>query len=372
MSQLFSPLAIGPLSLPNRIVVAPMCQYSSIDGEASDWHVQHWSNLALSGAGLVIVEATAVEPRGRISWADLGLYDDATEAAFANALATVRRWSPAKMGVQLAHAGRKASTLKPWEGGGGPIPADDARGWTTRAPSALPYAETDPVPEALDDAGIAEIIQAFTDSAIRAVRLGLDLIEIHAAHGYLLHEFLSPLSNRRSDAYGGSLENRMRLVLQVFDAIKAVVPESMALGIRISATDWVEGGWDLEQSLALAKALDARGCHFIHVSSGGLHPAQKIASGPGYQLPFAQAIKREVAMPVIAVGLITEPRQAEAVLVDGQADAVALARAILFDPRWPWRAAAELGAQVASPPQYMRSAPQGQSRLLQIATGSAG
>ena len=372
MSQLFSPLDIGTLSLPNRIVVAPMCQYSSIDGEATDWHVQHWSNLALSGAGLVIVEATAVEPRGRISWADLGLYDDATEAAFANALATVRRWSPVKVGVQLAHAGRKASTLKPWEAGGGPIPAGDARGWTTRAPSALPYAESDPQPEALDDAGIVAIVQAFVDSATRAVRLGLDLIEIHAAHGYLLHEFLSPLSNRRTDAYGGSLENRMRLVLQVFDAVKAVVPDSMALGIRISATDWVEGGWDLEQSLVLAKALDARGCHFIHVSSGGLHPAQQIATGPGYQLPFAEAIKREVAMPVIAVGLITEPHQAEAVLVDGQADAVALARAILFDPRWPWRAAVELGAQVASPPQYLRSAPHGQSKLFVAATGSAG
>lgn len=372
MSQLFSPLAIGPLSLPNRIVVAPMCQYSSIDGEATDWHVQHWSNLALSGAGLVIVEATAVEPRGRISWADLGLYDDATEAAFATALATVRRWSPAKMGVQLAHAGRKASTLKPWEGNGGPIPAGDARGWTTRAPSALRYADSDPLPEALDDAGIDSIVQAFVGSATRAVRLGVDLIEIHAAHGYLLHEFLSPLSNQRTDAYGGSLENRMRLVLQVFDAIKAVVPDSMALGIRISATDWVEGGWDLEQSLVLARALDARGCHFIHVSSGGLHPAQKIAVGPGYQLPFAEAIKREVAMPVIAVGMITEPRQAEAVLVDGQADAVALARAMLFDPRWPWHAAAALGAQVASPPQYVRSAPQGQSTLLRVATGSAG
>lgn len=372
MSQLFSPLAIGPLSLPNRIVVAPMCQYSSIDGEASDWHVQHWTNMALSGAGLVIVEATAVEPRGRISWADLGLYDDATEAAFATALATVRRWSPAKIGVQLAHAGRKASTLKPWEAGGGPMPAGDVRGWTTRAPSALAYAETDPVPEALDDAGIAEIVQAFVGSASRAVRLGLDLIELHAAHGYLLHEFLSPLSNRRTDAYGGSLENRMRLVLQVFDAVKAAVPGSMALGIRISATDWVEGGWDLEQSLVLAKALDVRGCHFIHVSSGGLHPAQKIAVGPGYQLPFAEAIKRAVAMPVIAVGMITEPRQAETVLVDGQADAVALARAILFEPRWPWRAAAELGAQVASPPQYLRSAPHGQSKLLVAATGSAG
>ena len=372
MSHLFSPLAIGPLGLPNRVVVAPMCQYSSLHGCANDWHVQHWTNLALSGAALVIVEATAVEPRGRISWADLGLYDAATEAAFANALATVRRWSPVKMGVQLAHAGRKASTLKPWEGDSGPIPAGDARGWITRAPSALPYAESDPVPETLDDAGIAGIVQAFVESATRAVRLGLDLIEIHAAHGYLLHEFLSPLSNLRTDDYGGSLENRMRLVLQVFDAVKAVVPDSIALGTRISATDWVEGGWDLDQSLVLAKALDAQGFHFIHVSSGGLHPAQKIATGPGYQLPFAEAIKREVAMPVIAVGLITEPQQAEDVLMSGQADAVALARAILFNPRWPWHAAAALGAQVASPPQYLRSAPHGHSKLLVKATGSAG
>ena len=372
MSLLFSPLDLGPLRLSNRIVIAPMCQYSAEEGRATDWHAFHWPNLAQSGAGLAIVEATAVLPEGRISWADLGLWDDTTEAAFARALAATRRYSKMPLGVQLAHAGRKASTHRPWEHGGAQIAPEAPHGWQTVSASPLPYSAGQHPPLALDQAGIDAVIAAFAASARRAARLGLDLIEIHAAHGYLLHQFLSPLSNRRSDAYGGSLENRMRLVLQVFDAIKAVVPESMALGIRISATDWVEGGWDLEQSLALAKELDARGCHFIHVSSGGLHPAQKIASGPGYQLPFAEAIKREVAMPVIAVGLITEPRQAEAVLVDGQADAVALARAILFDPRWPWRAAVELGAQVASPPQYMRSAPQGQSRLLQIATGSAG
>lgn len=372
MSHLFSPLEIGPLRLPNRIVVAPMCQYASIDGLACDWHVQHWTNLALSGAGLFISEATAVEARGRISWGDLGLYDDATEAAFANSLATVRRWSPMFVGVQLAHAGRKASTRKPWENGGGVIAPDAEHGWQVVAPSAIPYAEGDPAPEALDAAGIEQIVQAFAESARRATRLGLDLIELHAAHGYLLHEFLSPLSNRRTDGYGGSLENRMRLLLEVFDAVKAAVPASMALGIRISATDWVDGGWDLEQSIMLAKALDARGCHYIHVSSGGLHRAQDIASGPGYQLPFAEAIKREVAMPVIAVGLITEPQQAEAVLVEGQADAVALARAILYDPRWPWHAAAALGAQVAAPPQYMRSAPHGQSALFKPAIGSAG
>lgn len=372
MSLLFSPIDIGPLRLPNRIVVAPMCQYSSIDGAACDWHTQHWSNLALSGAGLVIVEATAVEPRGRISWADLGLWDDATEAAFARSLATVRRWSPTRMGVQLAHAGRKASTHKPWEHRGAALSPGDPRSWTTRAPSAIPFHEGDPLPEALDAAGIAEVVQAFADSAQRALRLGLDLVELHAAHGYLLHQFLSPLSNRRNDDYGGSLENRMRLVLQVFDAIKAVLPESMAFGIRISATDWVEGGWDLQQSIELAKALDARGCHYIHVSSGGLDPAQEIALGPGYQLPFAEAIKREVAMPVIGVGLITEPAQAEAALVGGKADAIALARAMLYDPRWPWHAAAALGAQAGAPPQYLRSAPHGASGSMVMATGSAG
>ena len=372
MSHLFSPLQIGPLRLCNRIVIAPMCQYSSIDGRACDWHTQHWTSLALSGAGLFITEATAVEPRGRISWADLGLYDDATEAAFADALATVRRWSPMLVGVQLAHAGRKASTRKPWENGGGVIPPDAEHGWQVVAPSAIPYAEGDPLPEALDAAGIEQIVQAFMDSARRAVRLGLDLIELHAAHGYLLHEFLSPLSNQRTDDYGGSLENRMRMVLEVFDAVKAAVPASMALGIRISATDWVEGGWDLAQSIALATALDARGCHFIHVSSAGLHPAQEIAVGPGYQLPFAEAIRREVTMPVIAVGMITEPHQAEAVLADGKADAVALARALLFDPRWPWHAAAVLGAQVDAAPQYMRCAPHGQSGLFKQAIGQAG
>ncbi|MGV8922197.1 MAG: NADH:flavin oxidoreductase/NADH oxidase [Thermomonas sp.] len=371
MSYLFSPLELGPLRLSNRILVAPMCQYSSVNGLACDWHQQHWTNLALSGAGLLITEAAAVEPRGRISWGDLGLYDDATEAAFAQALAPVRRWSPMPVGVQLAHAGRKASTEKPWENGGGVIAPDAEHGWQVVAPSALAYIEGQPVPEALDEAGIAGIVRAFVDSAQRAVRLGLELIELHAAHGYLLHQFLSPLSNRRKDGYGGSLENRMRLVLEVFDAVKSAVPASMALGIRISATDWVEGGWDLEQSIALARELDMRGCHYIHVSSAGLHPAQKIAVGPGYQLPFAEAIKREVAMPVVAVGLITEPQQAETVLTDGQADAVALARAMLFDPRWPWHAAAALGAQVAAPPQYMRSAPHGQSALFKQAIGSA-
>ncbi|MGJ4803535.1 NADH:flavin oxidoreductase/NADH oxidase [Luteimonas sp. SDU82] len=371
MSLLFSPIDLGPLHLPNRIVVAPMCQYSADEGRASDWHVQHWANLALSGAGLVMVEATAVEPRGRISWADLGLWDEATEQAFAAALATVRRWSPARIGLQLAHAGRKASTHRPWEHGGAAIAPAQPRGWQTLAPSALPYADGGPQPEALDAAGIDAIVQRFVDSARRAARLGLGLVELHAAHGYLLHQFLSPLSNQRSDEYGGSLENRMRLVLRVFDAVAAELPASIALGIRISATDWVNGGWDLEQSLVLARALDARGCHFIDVSSGGLHPAQKIALGPGYQVPFAEAIRREVEMPVIAVGLITQPQQAEAILAEGKADAVALARGMLYDPRWPWHAAAALGAQAVAPPQYLRSAPHGLGRTLVMGEGTA-
>lgn len=357
MSRLFSPLALGPLSLPNRIVIAPMCQYSAEEGRATDWHSFHWPNLAQSGAGLAIIEATAVQPEGRISWADLGLWDDTTEAAFARTLVATRRHSTMPIGVQLAHAGRKASTQRPWEHHGAQIAPDAPHGWQTVSASPLAYSEGQHPPQALDQAGIDAVVAAFADSARRAVRLGLDLIEIHAAHGYLLHQFLSPLSNQRDDAYGGSLENRMRLVLQVFDAVKAAVPASMAVGVRISATDWVEDGWDLAQSLVLAKALDARGSHFIHVSSGGLHPAQKIALGPGYQVPFAEAIKREVAMPVIAVGLITEPQQAEGILLQQQADAIALARGILYDPRWPWHAAVALGERIAIAPQYLRSAP---------------
>lgn len=371
MPRLFAPISFGPLTLANRIVVAPMCQYASTDGLANDWHVQHWGTLAQSGAGLLLTEATAVLPEGRISWADLGLYDEACEAAFAQALASVRRWSPMPVGVQLAHAGRKASTHRPWEHGGGAIAPDAPHGWQVVAPSVLPYAEHDPQPEALDAAGIARVVEAFADAARRAARLGLDAIEIHAAHGYLLHQFLSPLSNRREDGYGGPLERRMRLLLEVFDAVRAMVPATMAVGVRISATDWVDGGWDLAQSVVLARALDARGCHFLHVSSGGLHPAQKIAVAPGYQLPFAEAIRRDVTMPVIGVGLITTPEQAEAALEQGQADAIALARALLYDPRWPWHAAAALGATVGTSPRFLRAVPHGLPPLLVPATGSA-
>jgi 2,4-dienoyl-CoA reductase-like NADH-dependent reductase (Old Yellow Enzyme family) len=356
VSHLFSPLSLGPLSLSNRIVIAPMCQYSAEEGQATDWHTIHLGQLAQSGAGLLILEATAVLPEGRISWADLGLWDDATEAALGKVLRSVRRWSKMPIGVQLAHAGRKASTARPWDGGRAIAP-DQEHGWQVLAPSALPFLEGEPRPQALDVAGIDAVVEAFAEAARRSVRLGLDLIELHAAHGYLLHQFLSPLSNHRSDEYGGSLENRMRLLLRVFDAVRAAVPGKVAVGVRISATDWVDGGWDVAQSIELAKALEARGNEFLHVSSGGLDPRQQIPVGPGYQVPAAEAIKAQISTPVIAVGLITEPAQAETILVEGRADAIGLARGILYDPRWPWHAAAALGTHISASPQYLRCEP---------------
>ncbi|MFC6840125.1 NADH:flavin oxidoreductase/NADH oxidase [Xanthomonas theicola] len=356
MSRLFSPLALGPLWLSNRIVIAPMCQYSAVQGQASDWHSIHLGQLAQSGAGLLILEATAVEPRGRISYADLGLWDDATEAALRGILAVVRRWSPMPLGIQLGHAGRKASTHKPWDGGGAIAPTQPD-GWQTLAPSAQPFAANGAPPRALDLAGIDAIVEAFVASARRAERLGFELIELHAAHGYLLHQFLSPLSNRREDDYGGSLHNRMRLLLRVHAAVRAGVSASVAVGVRISATDWVQGGWDVAQSVVLAQALQAQGCDYLHVSSGGLDRRQQIPLAAGYQVPHAEAIHREVGMPVIAVGLITEPQHAEAILAGDQADAIALARGILYDPRWPWHAAAALGATLKPAPQYLRCEP---------------
>ncbi|MGE5471698.1 MAG: NADH:flavin oxidoreductase/NADH oxidase [Bacteroidota bacterium] len=361
MSVLFSPISFGHLRLPNRIVIAPMCQYSAENGEASDWHLMHYGNLALSGAGLLIIEATAVEPVGRISPADLGLWSDATEVALARVLRAVRKYSAMPIAIQLAHAGRKASQQVPWAGSG-QLPAT-AGGWTTRAPSALPFLATEAAPQALDAAGLEGILQAFVEAARRARRVGVDAIEIHAAHGYLLHQFLSPLANVRTDEYGGSLENRMRFPLAVFAAVRAAVPE-LTVGIRISATDWAEGGWDAEGSVQFAQALRQLGCDFIHVSSGGLSPQQKIALGPNYQVPLAETIRRESGLPTMAVGLITEAEQAEAIIAAGQADMVALARGILFDPRWPWHAAARLGAQVEAPPQYWRSLPTGQEALF--------
>ncbi len=356
MSQLLSPVTLGPLTLPNRIVIAPMCQYSAENGQATDWHTIHLGNLSQSGAGLLILEATAVEPRGRISHADLGLWDDATEAALGTVLESVRRWSPMPIGIQLGHAGRKASVSRPWEGGK-QIPADDDNGWTPVAPSPRPFHAGNPAPHELTEAEIAGVVEAFAESARRAERLGIQLIELHAAHGYLLHQFLSPLSNQRTDGYGGALPNRMRLLIEVYDAVREAVSPKIAVGVRISATDWVPGGWDITQTETVAMILESRGCNFLHVSSGGLDERQKIEIGPGYQVPFAAAIKAKGRMPVIAVGLITEPDQAESILRHNHADAIALARGILYDPRWPWHAAAALGDSVAPAPQYLRCEP---------------
>jgi 2,4-dienoyl-CoA reductase-like NADH-dependent reductase (Old Yellow Enzyme family) len=363
MSPLFSPYTLGTVTLPNRIVIAPMCQYSAEDGCATDWHLIHLGHLALSGAGLLTIEATAVEPEGRITPADLGLWNDANEAALARVLAAVRRYSPIPIAIQLAHAGRKASSQTPWDGGQLIAPTDEG-GWQTVAPSAVPHAPHEAPPVALDAAGLARVREAFVAAAQRSHRLGIDVIELHFAHGYLLHQFLSPLSNQRTDAYGGSLANRLRFPLEVFDAVRAAVPASRPVGVRISATDWVAGGWDAEQSAALGLALKERGCAFIHVSSGGLSPQQQIPLGPHYQVPLAAQVRAATGLPTIAVGLITEAAQAEAIVAAGEADLVALARGILYDPRWPWHAAAELGAEVTAPPQYWRSQPRGLSALF--------
>ena len=354
-SALFTPYALPGLELENRVVIAPMCQYSAREGSATDWHLIHLGQLAMSGAGLLILEATAVEEAGRITPGDLGLYSDANEAALARTLTAIREYSQMPLAIQLAHAGRKASSARPWEGGQQIKMADG--GWASSAPSPLaPYAHEE-LPVALDAAGLARVREAFAATALRAARLGLDAFELHSAHGYLLHEFLSPLSNQREDAYGGRLENRLRFPLEVFDAIRSAIPAGKPVGIRVSATDWVEGGWDLEQTLAYAAALKARGCDFIHVSSGGLSPAQSIPLGPNYQVPFAARIKQETGLPTMAVGLITEAQQANEIIASGHADLVSLGRAMMYDPHWPWHAAAELGAQVRAPQQYWRSQP---------------
>jgi 2,4-dienoyl-CoA reductase-like NADH-dependent reductase (Old Yellow Enzyme family) len=352
---LFNPFALRRLELANRIVVSPMCQYSAVDGRATDWHLVHWGQLLQSGAAMFVIEATAVAPEGRITPTCLGLYDDGCERALTDTLARARRVAPpVPVAMQLAHAGRKASSAAPWIGG---RTATDAGGWTPVAPSAVPYSDGDVVPMALDAAGVARVRDAFVAAAIRAHRAGIDALEVHMAHGYLLHEFLSPLSNARSDGYGGTLERRMRFPLEVFDAVRAAFPADRPVGVRLSATDWVEGGWALSDSIALAQALKARGCDWIDVSSAGISPAQKIESGPGLHVPFARAIRAATGLPTIVVGLITEPAQADAIVASGAADLVALARGMLWNPRWPWHAAAALGATVVPPAPYDRAAP---------------
>ena len=356
MPGLFEPLSLRSVTLRNRIAVSPMCQYSSEDGFADEWHLVHLGSRAAGGAALVLTEAAAVLPDGRISPQDLGIWDD----AHVEALTRITRFMHergAVAGMQLAHAGRKASTRRPWEGSGA-VPETEG-GWRVVAPSAVRFADDYPEVRALAVPEIAAIVQAFAAAAHRALAAGFRVIEIHAAHGYLLHEFLSPLANRREDRYGGSFENRSRLVLDVVRAVRTEWPDDLPLLVRISATDWQDGGWDLEQSVALARQLGPLGVDLIDCSSGGMVPGTSVPLGPGYQTPFAERIRREAGIATGAVGLITEAVQAEHIIRTGQADLVLLARAMLRDPYWPLRAARELGQQMSWPVQYLRAAPPG-------------
>lgn len=354
--RLFEPLTLSGLTLANRIAVSPMCQYSAVDGAANDWHLQHLGSLSLSGAGLVIVEQTAVEAEGRISHGCVGLYSDADEAALARVLRFCRRHGSAALGIQLAHAGRKGSARLPWEGGG-PL-APDAGAWTTAAPSAISFDNHWPAPAALDAAGLTRIRDAHASAARRADRIGFDLVELLAAHGFLLHSFLSPVANRRTDAYGGDLAGRMRYPLEVAAAVRGVWPRSKPIGMRITGSDWVDGGITPYEAGIFARELRALGFDYVCVSSGGIGPQARPAIAPGYQVPLAAAVKQLSGIAVQAVGMIVGPQQAEAIIAEGHADCVAIARAFLDDPRWGWHAAAALGADAAYPPQYLRARPE--------------
>ncbi|CAM3780182.1 NADH:flavin oxidoreductase/NADH oxidase [Polynucleobacter brandtiae] len=358
MSLLFSTYALGspkgPLTLANRIVVAPMCQYSAVNGEAQDWHLMHWGNLLNSGAALFIIEATGVTPEGRITPACLGLWDDRTEAALQDKLSRARKLAPATpVFIQLAHAGRKASSATPWDGG--QLLSMAQGGWEAAAPSAIPQLDGERLPHELSTGELKELIAAFVMSAKRADRIGIDGIELHGAHGYLLHQFLSPIANQRTDEYGGSFENRIRFPLELFKAVRAAYQG--VLGIRISASDWIEGGWTPEETADFATQLKPLGCDFVHISSGGISPLQKIAIGPRYQVPFAKIVKDQSGLPTMTVGLITEPQEAEDILQQGDADLIALARAFLYKPRWGWEAAAALEGVVPSNERYWRCLP---------------
>ena len=361
MPALFQPLTLRDLTLANRIMVAPMCMYSAVDGNAQPWHHAHLGALANSGAGLLCVEATSVTPAGRITPGDLGLYSDDNEAALGAVVRMIRHVSPVKLAIQLAHAGRKASSHAPWDSG--PQLRAHEGGWTPQAPSTVLFKPGDVEPTALDAIGLLQLREAFAQAARRAARLGFDAVEVHMAHGYLLHQFLSPVSNHRSDAYGGSFEGRTRFPLEVFEAVRAAFPAHLPVGVRVSATDWLEhcapavDSWTLPQTIALAQQLKARGCDWIDVSSAGISLQQQIPLGPGYQVHLAQALKEATGLATIAVGLITEPQQAEAIVANGQADMVALARGFLYDPRWGWHAAAALAGRVHGPVQYLRALP---------------
>ncbi|MFQ6021885.1 MAG: NADH:flavin oxidoreductase/NADH oxidase [Acidiferrobacterales bacterium] len=354
-SALFSPITMRELQLANRVMVSPMCQYSAVDGCASDWHLMHLGQFAVSGVGLLMIEMTNVEPRGRISPYCMGLYSNANEQALKRVVQFCRKHGEAKIGIQIAHAGRKASTLPPWEGRKPLLPPEG--GWQTVAPSAVATGTGAPVPKALDHNGIASLKDAFVDATRRAARIGFDAVELHAAHGYLIHQFLSPLSNQRKDEYGGSLENRMRFPLEVFTAMRAVWPVDKPMGVRVSATDWAGGGWAIDDTVRFIAELKAHGCDWTDVSSGGLVKHQTIPVGPGYQVPFAERVRNDTGITTVAIGMITEPRQAEEIISTGKADMVALARGMLYDPRWAWHAAFELGAEVTYPVQYLRCRP---------------
>jgi len=360
-AKLFTPLTLGNLQLANRILVSPMCQYSALEGKMQPWHQTHLTTLALSGAGMLMVEATAVEAAGRITPYCVGLYDDSTASAMRDVIKHIRALSDMPLGLQLAHAGRKASSDAPWRGRGS-LAASDG-GWQTVAPSAIAHSTDEPNPVELDESALRKLKDAFREATRRACGLGYDVIELHMAHGYLLHQFLSPIANHRTDNYGGTLENRMRYPLEVFAAVLdeieacSVTASAIPLGVRISASDWVDNGWSITDSIELSKQLEQMGCAFIDTSSGGISPDQKIDLRPGYQVPFAEAIKQEINIPVIAVGLITQPDHAEEIITNQQADAVMLARGFLADPRWPWRAASHLNAKVDAPPQYWRCMP---------------
>lgn len=357
MIHLFEPLSIGQLELENRIIIPPMCQYSAKDGKMTDWHRIHMGSMLQSGAGLFIIEATAVSPEGRISPYCVGLWSDETQQAMADVLTSIRQYSPMPIAIQLAHAGRKASTFEPWNAdkqGERFIPKSNPLSWEAIAPSAMPFLPEDPAPTAMSVDEINRVKRAFVNAAKRSEALGIDSIELHMAHGYLLHEFLSPLSNHREDLYGGSLENRMRFPIEVYQAVLTAVSEHIPVWVRISATDWVDGGWNLEDSITFCKTLKTLGCPIIHVSTAGLSSEQKIPAGPGFQTYFAGQIRQHADIPTIAVGLIHEPEQAETILSTGQADAVAIGRAILYNPHWPWQAAEKLNRKITTAPQYWR------------------
>lgn len=356
MPNLFSPITLNGLTLPNRIIIPPMDQYSAVDGLATEWHAMHYGHLAVSGAGLLIVEATAVEDIGRISPNDLGLWNEAQGESHRAMLGFIRKFSSMPIAVQLGHAGRKASSARPWDGRGPLAPGKG--GWNLVAPSAVPYNAESAKPAALTGEGIAALTAAFAKAAVRARKAGYDAVEVHAAHGYLLHQFLSPLTNARTDEYGGTLANRMRFPLEVFKAIRAALPQEFPVGVRVSGSDFAEGGWDIEECVLFAKELEKYGCSYIHVSGGGLSPDQKIALAPGYQVSMAARIKDATTLSTMAVGLITEAELADSIVVTGQADMVAIGRGMLYNPRWPWHAAAKLGVSLAgSPRQYLRCEP---------------